>query len=212
MIKGRRVDSCNVDDNFVYLTCGIHPHSWRSSTRPSPLLLSFRILSFVVGPWHWDADFIVHFVGLIIVFEWQSCKVTLCGRRRWCSDICSCPGCPAFDSLGPWTRPSKRQLWGEKRFLRLLGLRSTFSFLGGFLGGWELCVTVRGEGAVVREEVSSSQQLVESHVFGWASLLCQIRVNFLGFSFLSGSRRKDNFDLTESFRESFWRKKTYAPV
>ena len=170
---------------FVWedLTCGIHPRSWRSSTRPSPLLLSFRILSFVVGPWHWDADFIVHFVGLIIVFEWQSCKVTLCGRRRWCSDICSCPGCPAFDSLGPWTRPSKRQLWGEKRFLRLLGLRSTFSFLGGFLGGWELCVTVRGEGAVVREEVSSSQQLVESHVFGWASLLCQIRVNFLVFSF-----------------------------
>ena len=50
--------------------------------------------------------------------------------------------------------------------LRLFGLRSTFSFLGGFLGGWELCVTVRGEGAVVREEVSSSQQLVESHVFG----------------------------------------------
>ena len=64
MIKGRRVDSCNVDDNFVYLTCGIHPHSWRSSTRPSPSLLSFRILSFVVGPWNWDTDFIVHFVGL----------------------------------------------------------------------------------------------------------------------------------------------------
>ena len=64
MIKGRRVDSCNVDDNFVYLTCGIHPRSWRSSTRPSPLLLLFRILSFVVGPWNWDTDFIVHFVGL----------------------------------------------------------------------------------------------------------------------------------------------------
>ena len=46
------------------LTCGIHPRSWRSSTRPSLSLLSFRILSFVVGPWNWDADFIVHFVGL----------------------------------------------------------------------------------------------------------------------------------------------------
>ena len=52
-----------------------------------------------------------------------------------------------------------------KNGLRLFGLRSTFSF-GWFLGGWELCATVRGEGTVVREEVSSSQQLVESHVFG----------------------------------------------
>ena len=143
MIKGRRVDSCNVDDNFVYLTCGIHPRSWRSSTRPSPSLLSFRILSFVVGPWNWDADFIVHFVRLFNnqthCIEWQSCKVTLCGRRRWCSDICSCPGCPAFDSPERWTRPSKRQLWGEKRF-KIIWIEKHILFWVVFWGEGGSCV------------------------------------------------------------------------
>ena len=143
MIKGRRVDSCNVDDNFVYLTCGIHPRSWRSSTRPSPWLLSFRILSFVVGPWNWDTDFIVHFNGLFNnqthCIGWQSCKVTLCGRRRWCSDICSCPGCPAFDSLGRWTRPSKRQLWGEKRF-KIIWIEKHILFWVVFWGEGGSCV------------------------------------------------------------------------
>ena len=131
MIKGRRVDSCNVDDNFVYLTCGIHPRSWRSSTRPSPSLLSFRILSFVVGPWNWDTDFIVHFVGL---FNNQ----TLYLSDKVANSPCVVEGDDVWISVLVLVVRLLTLLGGElvqargssevKKGLRLFGLKGTFSF------------------------------------------------------------------------------------
>ena len=146
MIKGRRVDSCNVDDNFVYLTCGIHPRSWRSSTRPSPWLLSFRILSFVVGPWNWDTDFIVRFAGLfnniVLSDKVANSPCVVEGDNVWISVLVLVVR--LLTLLGR-ELVQARGSSEVKKGLRLFGLISIFSF-GWFLLGGVVCHCAWGGG------------------------------------------------------------------